>query len=663
MGVRMVHVVAKTHLDLGFTALASEVEAQYLDDFFPRAIATAAELRQRGGPEQLVWTTGSWILHRALLADDDAGRTDVAEAIVGGDLAWHAYPFTTHTELMDADLVRAGLGISQELDARFGRPTNTAAKMTDVPGHTRGLVPLLAEAGVTFFHVGVNPAWPVPDVPPVFRWRSPDGSEVTVAYQSGGYGGRVVVDGCDHVLAFLHTGDNLGPPTPDDVIQAHAELADEFPGAEIKASTLDAFARALAESGAEHELPVVTQEIGDPWIFGCASDPQKLRAFRRHLMGSRPRENPAEKLEPWRRRRRSTLPVAEHTWGLDQKIALPVERAWGRGDLAALRAAPEGRRFESSWAEQRSYLDQRHYAPTARAATALAVLDDGWVALDPKDGPIEAACWSLGFDAATGALDYLAVRESGIAVADARHELGLLTYQTFDEADYERFYAGLTPAPEDEWWARRDNTKPGIDRSGAVSATWHPRLNGLWRESGSNRFRTCLAFEEGPTTSFGAPPELWMEWLFGEGDEGHGGDRSTGDDGFVLLGLAWAAKPATRLPEALWCSFDVRVADPDRWLLRKLGQEVSPLDVVRHGGRSLHASPSISYEGPDGGWWLTTPDAPLVAPGRPNLLDPDPPLPDLRGGWHVLLHDNLWGTNFPMWNEGPAEFSFGLMRP
>ncbi|MBK6857329.1 MAG: hypothetical protein IPG97_12480 [Microthrixaceae bacterium] len=62
----VVHVVAKTHLDLGFTGLATDVELRYLTAFFPKALDVAAVLRDRGGPERLVWTTGSWILHRAL---------------------------------------------------------------------------------------------------------------------------------------------------------------------------------------------------------------------------------------------------------------------------------------------------------------------------------------------------------------------------------------------------------------------------------------------------------------------------------------------------------------------------------------------------------------------------------------------------------------------
>ncbi|MCU1453543.1 MAG: hypothetical protein JWN46_1689, partial [Acidimicrobiales bacterium] len=280
--LRTVHLVAKTHLDLGFTGLAAEVADQYLEDFFPRAMAVAAELRARGGPERLVWTTGSWPLWWALERRSGPARRRLEQAIAAGDLAWHALPLTTHTELMDAALVEAGLGISAELDRRFGRRT-VAAKMTDVPGHTRALVPLLAAAGVTLLHLGVNPAWPVPDVPPVFRWRSPEGAEVVVVYQSGGYGGFRAVDGCADALAFAHTGDNLGPPSVEDVLAAHQRLRSTVPGAAVRASTLDAFASALSASGAVAALPVVTAEIGDSWIFGAASDPQKVARYRELL--------------------------------------------------------------------------------------------------------------------------------------------------------------------------------------------------------------------------------------------------------------------------------------------------------------------------------------------------------------------------------------------
>ncbi len=655
--VSVVHVVAKTHFDLGFTDLAAEVTHRYVTEFFPGAVQTAAELRARAGPERLVWTTGSWILHHALGEGSAAERRAVAAGVEAGDLAWHALPVTTHTELMDAELVRSGLGISAELDARFGRHT-VAAKMTDVPGHTRGLVPLLAEAKVSFLHLGVNPAWPVPDVPSVFRWRSPDGAEVVVAYQAGGYGGEVAVPDCPEVLAFLHSGDNLGPPSADEVVAAHAALSARYPEAQVVGSTLDGFARALSASGAVADLPVVTAEIGDPWLFGAGSDPAKVARFRDLLR--RRRALPASSAER-RAVDRTLLLVAEHTWGLDQKVALPDTEQWSRPALAALRRTPRAQRFEASWAEQRAYLDDAERllaatpperdpvpgGPWPFSADGLPL--GGFRSLVPGE-MVTGAGWEVGVDA-TGAVAHLLDHRTGRQLAGPDHPLGRLAYQSFDAADYERFYSGLIPLAEDEDWARQDNTKPGIEAAGAVSGWWDAELSGAWHAvQADGEWHSLLArlrFGSLASQRLGAPPESWVRWCWHRG--------STEID----LDLWWADKPANRLPEALWCSFVPNVAEPERWTLDKLGEAVSPLDVVRRGGRALHAvGEGMSYRGADGTLEIRTTDAPLVAPGQPRLLDADPPLPDLAGGFHVLLHDNCWGTNFPMWAEGPARYRF-----
>ncbi len=52
--------------------------------------------------------------------------------------------------------------------------------------------------------------------------------------------------------------------------------------------------------------------------------------------------------------------------------------------------------------------------------------------------------------------------------------------------------------------------------------------------------------------------------------------------------LQWFDKAACRLPEALWLSFNPRVPSPSRWTMDKLGQAISPLDVVLDGNRHLH---------------------------------------------------------------------------
>jgi hypothetical protein len=252
--VDRVHVVFKTHLDIGFSDFASTIVARYMDEFIPKAISLSEQMRAAGPgragrqTDQLstgfIWTTGSWLIHEYLERADGAGRRRMEAAIEAGDVAWHALPFSLFSENMDASLFRFGLSLSQRLDARFGKRT-IAAKMTDVPGHTRGIVPLLAEAGVEFLHIGVNAASTPPDVPPVFVWRDPaSGAEIVVMYQ-GNYGDVMVVPGLADALAFAHTDDNVGPQSADQLEDVYRTLAARFPDARIQASTMDAFAERL----------------------------------------------------------------------------------------------------------------------------------------------------------------------------------------------------------------------------------------------------------------------------------------------------------------------------------------------------------------------------------------------------------------------------------
>ncbi|HXH56885.1 DUF5054 domain-containing protein [Iamia sp.] len=751
-----VHLVAKTHLDVGFTALASEVVDTYVERYIPAALALGAELRSRGGPERFVWTTGSWLVHTFLERTHAVGRAAAEAAIEAGDLAWHALPFTTHTELCDAPLIEAGLALSARLDHRFDRRT-VAAKLTDVPGHTRGLVPLLAAAGVELLHVGVNPVATVPDVPPCFRWRSPDGSEVTVVYQAGGYGDLTEVPGSPHRLAFAHAGDNLGPPGVDEVLAGFASWRDRVPGAQVRGSTLDAFAETIRPVVAE--LPVVTAEIGDTWVHGVGSDPQKVAAYR-ELLRVRRSWLAAGMVAPDDSRLRgfheNLLLVAEHTWGLDEKTHLPDRERWSRATLPALRAEPRTQAYEASWAEQRAYVDAAVAAIESdglrrAAGAALSALRSpvpAWGAGDevPADRPTTVGCWEIEIDPVTGAITHLVDRVSGRALADADHPVALLAHQAFSGADYDRYLGAYVHAlPDDEWWAVQDNTKPGIDAAGATSAWWEPEAAGvhLGERWSSRRGAGRVAASDEAAGGGGAsgavvgPGEGASDEAVGLGgggaesavagsggggagsavvgpgegasgaDPGTAGDFGLGGAGegraeqravealvvrlrlpaeaatrsgapaeatlylsdvsppegpsTLSLELRWGDKPANRLPEATWLGVRPLVERPGTMVLDKLGQDVSPLDVVPGGGQHLHAvGEGVRWPSPEGTLALRTLDAPLIAPGRPRLLDPAARPPDLAEGIWIALHDNVWGTNFPMWSEGPARFRFTL---
>ena len=141
---KTIYVIFKTHLDIGFTDYAENVISKFIDNYIPCAIRVGNELKDTDSP--FIWTVGSWMIDRALKSDTTGV---VSKAIEDGVLNWHGLPFTSHTESMNSTLFKYGLSISKKLDERFGRKT-IASKMTDVPGHTVGMVPYMAQAGIKF---------------------------------------------------------------------------------------------------------------------------------------------------------------------------------------------------------------------------------------------------------------------------------------------------------------------------------------------------------------------------------------------------------------------------------------------------------------------------------------------------------------------------------
>lgn len=131
--VEKVLVIFKTHLDIGFTDLSSKVEQRYIDYYIPKAIEVARRLREEGGDERYVWTTGAWLVDAYLRQATPEAAAELEEAIRRGDIVWNGVPYTVESESMNRALFEGILRLSQRLDARFGKHTS-AAKMTDVPG-------------------------------------------------------------------------------------------------------------------------------------------------------------------------------------------------------------------------------------------------------------------------------------------------------------------------------------------------------------------------------------------------------------------------------------------------------------------------------------------------------------------------------------------------
>ena len=393
-GVREVIVVFKTHFDIGYTDMASNIVRRYRTTFMDSALQVVDQNRALPPAHQFVWTIPGWPMHKIL--EDWPGQTPdrrqrIGQAVKEGRFVVHALPFTTHTELLEPeDLVR-GLGYSTRLARDLGLNPPRDAKMTDVPEHAALMATLLRHAGVTFMHIGCNAMSASPQVPPLYWWEGPDGSRLLTMY-SPDYGTGLLPPAnwpYRTWLALQHTGDNHGPPRPDEIKKVLGELAQRLPGVKVRIGRLSDFGDAiLAENP---DLPVVRADMPDTWIHGPMSDPAGARLARR----TRPLLAATEALNTELRLWGVPVPDAsatvaaayeqsllygEHTWG--GSIGwLGGKFAFGE-DFKKERAAGRFRRIESSWDEHTAYIERVRdlIQPALQEnlkALALAVKTDG----------------------------------------------------------------------------------------------------------------------------------------------------------------------------------------------------------------------------------------------------------------------------------------------
>ena len=367
-GVKEIVVVFKTHFDIGYTDMATNIVQRYRTTMIDQALEVVEQNRDLPPQQRFVWTLAGWPMHKIL--EEWPGyspqRTQrVEQALRDGRFVVHGLPFTTHTELLEPeDLVRS-LGYSARITRRLGLDLPRDGKMTDVPEHTWMMATLLKHAGIDFMMIGCNGGSAPLKVPWLYWWQGPDGSRVLTFY-SPDYGTQLTPPAdwpYRTWLACLHTGDNHGPPRPDEVKQVLDQAAKQFPGVKVRIGRLSDFGDAILAE--KPDLPVVRGDSPDTWIHGPMSDPAgaKLARNTRPLIAATEALN--TQLRGWglpladdapaiTEAYEQSLLYGEHTWGgsvgwIDSKLsygeAFQKDRAAGRFD-----------RIEGSWDEHSAYI-------------------------------------------------------------------------------------------------------------------------------------------------------------------------------------------------------------------------------------------------------------------------------------------------------------------
>ncbi len=171
----------------------------------------------------------------------------------------------------------------------FGRPT-TVGYNVDSFGHTAYLPRFFRQAGIDSY-VFMRPAAHEKTLPAnLFRWRSPDGYEVTTFRLTGPYNASVpdlrahiektladMPAGIDHTMCFYGVGDHGGGPT-----RAQIEWISANPGAIPGARLIFSHPRAFfdAVAGRIQDLPVVEGELQHHAI-GCYAVERRIKVAMR----------------------------------------------------------------------------------------------------------------------------------------------------------------------------------------------------------------------------------------------------------------------------------------------------------------------------------------------------------------------------------------------
>ena len=509
--------------------------------------------------------------------------------------------------------------------------------MTDVPGHTRSIVAPMSRAGIRFLHIGVNPACPIPGVPEFCRWRDTDGSELILVYQRD-YGSENILPGGKAVISINFTGDNHGPHPYEKVKAIYADLHKRYPKARLIASSFNEIAEELIAM--QDQLPVVTSEIGDTWIYGYGSAPIRMAKFRAlsELYSQWLREKKIDRNSDAALNFALELGlIAEHTQGVDVKTHL---QNWDKYDtdlfLPARSTAPF-RKAEASWKELDDYIyNAIQYLPQNLQEEALAEMK--------KIDRVEAPSFTKKAKVASSTPWQASVLKNGALKIEG------LSYQMCDANDYKNYLDNYLRAHYG--WALADIGKPGLDKSKAVSVSLPAQTikQEVRKEKKGIRTVSELVFPERP----GVDRQVYPEKMYVDVLEYKNGKKAE-------VTLTIKDKPAVRLPEAYWLSFNTD--DILSVVAEKVGERVDLFDVVEKGNRQQHGIDRyVDLVTSSGAIRIWSEAAFLVNVGEARGINYSLEYPDKKGGVHFNLSNNLWNTNFRMWNEGSLTYRFTIER-
>ncbi|MEG1646992.1 MAG: DUF5054 domain-containing protein, partial [Clostridia bacterium] len=555
----------------------------------------------------------------------------------------------------------------------------------DVPGHTIAMLPYLAKRGIKLIHIGVNPASAVPNTPECFLWKY-NNSEVIVIYSSKGYGGEFSTPFIDDILYFDHTPDNCGAKGKKALENSYKNFTKKYAGYEVVAGSLDDYAEKLWQ--VKDKLPVVTAEIGDTWIHGVGSAPQKV-AFMRELenlikqwindktmiVGSEEYDAVMDNL----------LCIAEHTWGFDLKRNFADYENYLRKDFDRARKNDNikfkkliiglqqkaysllcgqtlSNKNRSYTAIEKSWIEQQQYALNAVDCLSENHKKQAESALDKIKNvqlpSVEDNNLKVGFEYCVGKNSVVFNEYGGIAKLIIKgcnlvneNCKPAISYMSYGKKDFDLFHKNYTrDISKTRFWATADFGRPLLkyaENKYSTGIFYYKMTAGEVKKSGEElTFVIRCDIDNYCFDNLGAPKSIFIKYILNAEK--------------MNIVLSFKDKPANRLCESL--AFRLYPNANERSIsYYKLDNKINPYDVVVNGNRNLSAVQKVEITSLAKTFTISNFHSPLVALGEANILNFDNKFKSIQqDGLSFVLSDNIWGTNFPLWQEGNGYFEFEI---
>ena len=358
---KTLYLIPHSHNDIGYTHIQTDV-LKIQQENLTKALELIEKTKDYPPEAQFHWSAEVlWAVKSFWQVADEGTKERFKKAVNDGYFELPALFTNQLTGLCNGEELTHLLDEAHYVSNELGT-TIDSALITDVPGYTWGLIPVLAQAGVKYFSIGPNLSWRVGNILEVwgdkpFYWASPCGKYkvltwIGLAGYSWFFGGTNAMPEqirnylaeledrnfpYDITIARYSVASDNGPP--DDKLPDFVKQWNEQHKTPKLVITTARKALQTFEEKYGKDVPVYAGEITPYWEDGSASSARETALNRntvRKLMNVEtlwalwfPDKYPGEKFQStWE----NAVLYDEHTWGAHNSISEPdnpfVKEQW-----------------------------------------------------------------------------------------------------------------------------------------------------------------------------------------------------------------------------------------------------------------------------------------------------------------------------------------------